>query len=253
MKILLFVVACIGLSCAIAAEGRSVSCLGRIEPLDGVYQLAGPAEISVVSDLRVEEGDEVGVGDVLAILDSHALRDAELKRAEIGLEHAEKVLKRQQGLRQTASMASIEDAQRDVQLQEAEVLAARAQRDRARVHAPVAGQILKIHAREGERVGLLGILELGRTNKMFVVAEVYETDIGLVQVGQKATADSPALAEPITGQVERIGNVIGKSDTLDLDPVARIDSRVVEVFILLDEPSKVASLTNLQVDVEIEI
>ena len=253
MRVLFVGLACVGLSSAFAAESRSVSCLGRIEPLDGVYQLAGPSEIAVVSALRVEEGDRVDAGDVLAILDSHALRTAELKAAEVALQHAERALERQRGLRGTASVVSIEEAERDVQLHEAELVAARARRDRARVIAPVSGEVLKIHARAGERVGLQGILEIGRTDAMYLVAEVYETDIGLVDVGQLATANSPALARPISGKVERIGKVIGKSDTLDLDPVARMDSRVVEVFILLDEPDEVASLTNLQVDVEIHI
>ena len=61
---------------------------------------------------------------------------------------------------------------------------------------------------------------------------------------------SPALAAPVTGRVERIGKIIGKNDVLDLDPVARMDSRVIEVFILLDKPEAVADMTNLQVDVE---
>jgi hypothetical protein len=33
--------------------------------------------------------------------------------------------------------------------------------------------------------------------------------------------------------------------------VARTDARVIEVRILLDDPARVAGLTNLQVDVEI--
>ncbi len=45
---------------------------------------------------------------------------------------------------------------------------------------------------------------------------------------------------------------MAKNDVLDLDPVARMDSRVIEVFVLLDEPAVVADLTNLQVDVEFE-
>jgi HlyD family secretion protein len=95
------------------------------------------------------------------------------------------------------------------------------------------------------------LLELGQTRHMYVVAEVYETDIGLVKEGQAATITSPALSEPMSGSVERIGSIIGKNDILDLDPVARTDSRVIEVFILLDDPQAVASLTYLQVDVEI--
>jgi HlyD family secretion protein len=112
--------------------------------------------------------------------------------------------------------------------------------------------VLIIHARAGERIGPDGLLELGQTERMYVVAEVYETDIALVRVGQKAVVSSPALSKPITGTVERIGQLIGKNDILDLDPVARMDSRVIEVFILLDDAQAVASLTNLQVDVEIK-
>ena len=55
----------------------------------------------------------------------------------------------------------------------------------------------------------------------------------------------------MTGKVERIGHLVARNEALGLDPVARIDSRIVEVFILLDDPKAVASLTNLQVDVEI--
>ena len=43
-------------------EARMISSLGRIEPLDGVYQLAGPSEGSVVSEIRIQEGDFVERG-----------------------------------------------------------------------------------------------------------------------------------------------------------------------------------------------
>ena len=45
---------------------------------------------------------------------------------------------------------------------------------------------------------------------------------------------------------------IGKQDVLDTDPVARIDSRVVEVRIRLDDSKRAASLSNLKVDVALE-
>ncbi|HEY9845893.1 MAG TPA: HlyD family efflux transporter periplasmic adaptor subunit, partial [Candidatus Caenarcaniphilales bacterium] len=48
----------------------------------------------------------------------------------------------------------------------------------ARVRAPVAGQILRINTKVGEQVNTqLGIVDLGRTERMFVRAEVYETDL----------------------------------------------------------------------------
>ena len=231
---------------------RSVTSLGRIEPLNGVYQIAGPTDASVVSKLWVEEGQMVDQGDILATLDTYGLRNAEVKIAEVDLDLARKTLTRQSALRQTSatSEARLEEAERDVLVGEAELAAAQERLALAQVSAPVAGQVLLVHAREGERIGSSGLLELGQTQHMYVVAEVYETDIGLVSEGQAVTISSPALSGTLNGSVERIGSIIGKNDILDLDPVARTDSRVIEVFVLLEDSAAVATLTYLQVDVE---
>jgi HlyD family secretion protein len=233
---------------------REISSLGRIEPHQGVFQLAGPSEIAVVSQLLVEEGARVEKGQVLAHLDTYRVLNAEVQRAQVALDHARRVLERNQALKQGSfqSAAAIDEAERDVEMRQAELTAANAKLSRASVRAPVDGEVLAVHAREGERIGAMGLLELGQTQRMYVVAEVYETDIGAINEGQRATITSPALSAPVGGNVERIGKVIGKNDVLDLDPVARMDSRVVEVFILLDEPGRVAALTNLQVDVAFE-
>ncbi len=87
---------------------------------------------------------------------------------------------------------------------------------------------------------------------MYAIAEVYETDIGRVRIGQRAVIRSPALPHPLDGIVERIGLKIGKKDVLSTDPVADADARVVEVDILLSEPELAAMFTNLRVDVVID-
>jgi HlyD family secretion protein len=86
---------------------------------------------------------------------------------------------------------------------------------------------------------------------MYAIAEVYETDISRVQLGEPATADSAALATTLTGRVTRIRPKIQKQDELGTDPAARKDARVVEVEILLDDPAAVRDLTNLQVEIVI--
>ena len=86
---------------------------------------------------------------------------------------------------------------------------------------------------------------------MYAVAEVYETDINQIEVGQTATIMSPALSRPVTGTVESIGLKVGRIDVLGMDPIAQADARVVEVDILLEDTERVQSLTNLQVEVEI--
>jgi HlyD family secretion protein len=111
--------------------------------------------------------------------------------------------------------------------------------------------VLDILAQPGEFIGLTGILELGRVDRMYAIAEVYETDIGRVAIGQKAQISSDALAEPLTGKVEFIHLKVAKQDEIGTDPAARKDARIIEVDILLDKPEKAASLTNLQVDIVI--
>jgi len=87
---------------------------------------------------------------------------------------------------------------------------------------------------------------------MYVVAEVYETDIGKIKVGQKATIESEAFEGDITGTVDRLGLRIAKNDVIGTDPAAKTDARIIEVKIKLDESKKVSGLTNLQVRVKIE-
>jgi HlyD family secretion protein len=125
------------------------------------------------------------------------------------------------------------------------------------VRSPVNGQILKIHAKAGENIGSDGIVELGQTDRMVVTAEVYESDISKVKVGQKATivSDSNAFEGEIQGTVSQVGLQIGRKDALSTDPAADVDARVVEVKIRLnpDDSDRVAGLTNSKVIVKILI
>jgi HlyD family secretion protein len=149
----------------------------------------------------------------------------------------------------------------DVRTALAEVAAARAARDRAAaalerayLRAPSDGQILKIHARAGEKVGESGLLDLAQTDRMVAVAEVYQTDVGLVRVGQPATVVGQAVQGSLRGTVTQVGLQVLQQNVFSNQPGENLDRRVVEVRILLDPAStaRVRSLTNLQVEVSIE-
>lgn len=252
---------CKSLICALAivlsgeaaiADGFRVTALGRLEPRDGVVRVAGPSHPSVViSKLMVGEGDHVDEGQVLAILDSYPVYNAAVVRLEAELQQAraEQVRYRSLSKDGIVSMSERENWETRVATIEADLDAARVQLDWTQVRSPITGQVLEIHTRAGERVGPDGIVELGRTHEMLAIAEVYETDVTKLEVGQAAEVRSPALAAPLSGKVERIGMKIGKMDVLGTDPTAQTDARVVEVEIRLDDSSRVASLTNLRVEV----
>jgi len=149
----------------------------------------------------------------------------------------------------------VEVAQAEVNSAIAAVRQAQANIDLAYVRAPKDGQILKIHTWPGEVVSKEGIVDLGQTSQMLVVAEVYENDIGKVRLGQRATISSNAFTGELQGTVTQIGLQVIKQDVLDTDPTANTDARVVEVKIRLDPAAsrKVASLTNLQVKAAINL
>lgn len=134
---------------------------------------------------------------------------------------------------------------------EAAVTRQQAELDRAYLRAPFAGRVLDVHVKAGELAGAMGVLEIGRVQQMYAIAEVYETDIRHVKVGQKARVKSDALARPITGTVTRIRPKVQKLDEIGTDPAARKDARIIEVEVKLDDSTAVASLSLLQVEVEI--
>ncbi|OKH37044.1 HlyD family secretion protein [[Phormidium ambiguum] IAM M-71] len=124
----------------------------------------------------------------------------------------------------------------------------------AYIRAPIAGVILKVHTRPGEKISSSGIVELAQTDRMMAIAEVYQTDIGKVKIGQKATVTSQAFSGELTGIVDRVGLQVERQNVFSNQPGENLDRRVVEVKIRLnpEDSKQVAGLTNLQVQTAIE-
>ncbi|MBM0745088.1 ABC exporter membrane fusion protein (plasmid) [Phormidium sp. CLA17] len=149
----------------------------------------------------------------------------------------------------------------DVRSAEAEVNRAIAARNQAKasleqlsVRSPVDGEVLYVHTRSGEVISTDGIVEIGAIQQMQAIAEVYQTDIGNVQPGQRVRVTSDAIPGELIGTVERVGSQVRRQDIVNSDPSANIDARVVEVHVALDSASsqKATKFTNLQVRVVIE-
>ncbi len=149
----------------------------------------------------------------------------------------------------------IANAQAEVNSAKATVQRIQTELDLEYIRAPKTGQILRVLSRPGETPGNDGIVELAQNEQMYVVAEIYESDISKIRPGQTAKITSPSntFAGELTGNIDKIGLQIAKKDVLGTDPTAATDARVIEVKISLDKQSskKVANFTNLQVNVEI--
>jgi HlyD family secretion protein len=229
----------------------SVAARGRLEPRDGLIVIAGPSEMAVVVQrLHVDKGDLVKRGQVIAVLDQETLRRSALERARAELTNAEAEMGRARKLKAGDAVADsrLDQLEMLLRIARADVASAQTALERQYVRAPFDAQVIEILAREGERA-TDGIAEVGRTDRMYAVAEVFETDIGRVKLGQRARVASPALARTLEGSVDRIGRKVGKLDAIGADPAARTDARVVEVEVRLDDSEPAAGLTNLQVEI----
>ena len=175
-----------------------------------------------------------------------AARSADIDNASAQMGEA------QANLALSQATAGVQSAERNLALAEARLA-------RAVVRSPINGQVIEVFVEPGESnsgaAGSSPILSVGNTQTMQVVAEVYETDVSLVEVGQSATIRSRngAFDQVLTGTVEEIALQIFKNDVLDDDPAANADARVVEADIIVDQPDVIRGLTNLQVDVVIDV
>ena len=278
-----------------------VSALGRIEPLNGILNISASSMPDAMSggilvDLKVDTGDDVTAGDLLAITDTAAVLEARLAesrsllalvrqqataskssadatcvRAGVLKREAERLsallaqnlaaedeTDRASGAAEAAEADCVADriaaevAGANISVAEARVTRHQKELERAYIYAPVDGRVLAVNTREGERIDENGILELGRIDEMYAIAEVYEADVARLTIGQTAKVSSRALKSDLAGRIKRIRPLVRKQDQIGTDPAARKDARVVEVEVILDSPHEAAGYTNLQVDVRFE-
>jgi HlyD family secretion protein len=87
---------------------------------------------------------------------------------------------------------------------------------------------------------------------MYVIAEVYESDISRVRLGQTARISGGLVPGGLTGTVTQINSQVTKSELLSLQPADFADTRVVSVKIQLQNGERAAGLIHGKVDVVIQ-
>lgn len=146
-------------------------------------------------------------------------------------------------------------AQTELENAIAAVKSAQTDLEKTYIRALMAGQILKIHTRAGEKIGNFGIIDFAQTDQMMAVAEVYQSDINKVQIGQQAVITGQAFSGEIRGVVSHIGLQVNQQNVFSNQPGENLDRRVVEVKIYFNrsDSKRVAGLTNLQIKTAIYI
>jgi HlyD family secretion protein len=197
-----------------------------------------------------ERGSRLAGSNAIAQEDFTARR-SKFEQARAILEQGKAQLEVIKAIRQV----DVKAAEAEVSQAEASLAVAQEDLRSTEVQSPLSGRVLCIRTRPGERVGDQGILNVGNTSAMQVVAEVYEEDVGKVRIGQMATVRVPTLGVDLSGVVVGKDLMVSRKILFSNDPVADIDARVVEVRIRLsaEDGAKVAGLSNARADVVIDV
>jgi HlyD family secretion protein len=217
-------------------------------------------------DLRAARADVASAEATVAQADAdvrraHQLRQQQLlstasvEAQESKLEIAQRALEasraRLDGLSRTRP-ADLRVAEAEVSAAEADSKAVQAQLENTLIRAPSAGRVLAVYAHPGQAVGPEGVLAFGRTDQMYVDAEIMEDDLDRVRVGREVTIRSNVLeGGKASGTVEKIGYLIGSRETFVTDPTAFTDSRIVHVKIRVADAARFERFINARVTVEI--
>lgn len=130
-------------------------------------------------------------------------------------------------------------AEAEVEVGRHELAVAEAELEKTVLRAPIAGTIIRKNLRVGEAVSpfqISPVVTLADLSDLRVRAEVDEIDLAHVRVGQKVELEALlARGQPLHGTVLRIGNSMGRKKVESNDPNERVDVRVLEVLIDLDD------------------
>lgn len=242
---------------AVPAE-VSVSALGTIEPTGDVHVLAGPVieqgGIPRLLTLRVDEGDRIRTGELLATFDNapKLAADRESIRAQIRSVEAQisllnQELQRFRKLNEEGAFPASQLENRELELlqlraRRTELVSQLAQIDaRAKdsvLKSPLNGYVLKIHTRIGERPGEAGVMEIGNSDILEGVFQVDESQISSVKPGQNVviTSQNKAFEGSVTATVTQIGMSVVNRNRFSISPDADTDreARVIEVRARID-------------------
>jgi len=238
---------------------NSVAALGQLSPAGEIRKLAPPisqfGSSPRINELLVSEGDFVKKGAILAIFDNSEKLYADLEKMDnliktINLEIAlkEDQIKRYELAVEKNAYSFVQLSQRKdelLKLQKQKIINISDKKNieidlfNSKLRSPIDGFILSINTRVGERPTNEGILDIGSSQNMEALIEVYESDIDRVFISQKVelSSENGGFKKILKGKVIRISPQVKQRKVLSTDPTGDADSRIIEVLVQLNKES----------------
>lgn len=169
----------------------------------------------ILQDLRVEEGQEVRKGQVLAKIDDGGL-SSELAQLETQATLAKTTFERQKRLweQNIGSEMQYLEAKTNYESMQNSVNRLKSQLDKTIVRAPFSGIVDEVLTEQGEVVspGQSSLFRLVSLKNMYVEAAVPETYLNSVRKGTEVIVEIASLDREFKGEIRRVGNIINPNN-----------------------------------------
>ena len=195
----------------------TVQAPSRVEFRAKALSTVGAVVSGRLGKIDVQVGDPVKAGTPLATLESTeaAQMRSDVLRTKNELQRAEDRARRQETMLKSGVGLEIERNEANIMLLEARADYARSEQaiqllgsgtDQSVIlRAPINGVVLRVNASIGTAVEAGAVLfELGEPGALWIVADVFENDLPLIEKGAKVELQITTLSKPVTGHVAAV-------------------------------------------------
>ncbi len=199
------------------AFAATVQAPARVEFRAKALSTVGAVVSGRLSDIDVQVGDTIKAGTRLGILESTeaAQMRSDVQRTKDELQRAEDRARRQEIMLKKGVGLEIERNEANIMLREARTDYVRSVQatqllgsgtDQSVVlRAPINGVVLRVDASIGTAVEAGAVLfELGEPGALWIVADVFENDMPLIEKSAKVELQITTLSKPVTGHVAAV-------------------------------------------------
>jgi ABC exporter DevB family membrane fusion protein len=247
------------------AQGQVIAVINNVEYLARVRSAEAERRLKeadlrrVIHGARDQERREAGatLAEAEAVVENARVelsrRQSLLKEGVISREEADGAERqarvaqaRADAAREHHDLLEADAREEDRARAESEVALAHARLDEARafyektfVRAPISGVVIRKHRKSGESVSTefdSPIVTIADRSALRVRVDVDEVDVSKIAVGQRAYVTADAF-DGVTfwGRVVRVGQVLGKKNVRTDEPAERVDTKILEVLVQLDD------------------
>jgi len=248
-------------------EVRRVAAEGRVVTYPGAEVKVGAERAGRLVSVRVEEGDLVRKGDLLAEIESEelaaALAEARARvlEAEAEARLAEANRERRQRLFEQRILAEndLDQANRDLDITRAREETARAtvaryqaQIRKSRIVAPIAGTVIARRVDAGQTVEAgQEAFTLADLRRLRVEGEAHEADAGAIALGASVTITADGFPDQSwKGRVEEIPESVTLRRLKPQDPSRPTDTRILAIKVAFAEATPLKLGTTVELAVE---